>query len=60
MPAPEDDDVDRTLRLMRELAAVREKLASTQRRHSKPGVARPDAAGARTSTPPPSQRPPPK
>jgi hypothetical protein len=68
MGAKRDDpgDVDRTLRLMKELAAVRERLADTQRRGTRPRVSRPesmvkdDERAARTSSPPASLRPPTK
>ena len=57
---PDDDDVDRTLRLMKELAAVREKLADTQRRALKPRTTRPEVADARTPSLLVTQRPPAK
>jgi hypothetical protein len=66
MSAKDDDkDVDRTLRLMRELAAVREKLADMQKRGSKPRVSVTTApatngGASRTSSLPASQRPPTK
>jgi hypothetical protein len=46
------DDIDRTLRLMKELAAVRERLADTQRRVSRPRI----VATISDAPPPPNRR----